>query len=227
MTYSGIIVAGIGTDVGKTVASAVLCEALKADYWKPVASGSDDGPLDDQILAHLIVDGAHRVRPSAYVFSKSLSPHVAAELDGAFIDLNKIELPVTKVPLVVELAGGVAVPLNDSSTNLDLIQKLGLPVVIVSRHYLGSINHTLLTIEALRARGAEIAGVLFNGEELPDTERIITKLGQTTNLGRIPRLTSVTREAIAELVASVPHLRTALLALTTKRQRQPTQAEEI
>lgn len=216
MASRGIVVAGIGTDVGKTVVSAVLCEALRADYWKPVASGSDDGPLDDQILSQLIAHGAERVKPSSYVFSKSLSPHVAAELDGKAIDLDEIELPETEATLVVELAGGVAVPLNDRSTNLDLIEKLGLPVVIVSRHYLGSINHTLLTIEALRSRRAEIAGVFFNGEELPDTERIVTTLGRVRNLGRIPMLASVTGEVIAELAATIPRLEISLLAPTTK-----------
>lgn len=216
MAGRSIVVAGIGTDVGKTVVSAVLCEVLGADYWKPVASGADDGPLDDQLVSQLIANGAERVKPSTYVFSKSLSPHVAAELDGKAIDLHKIELPKTEASLVVELAGGVAVPLNDRATNLDLIQKLGLPVVIVSRHYLGSINHTLLTIEALRSRNVAIAGVFFNGEELPDTERIICTLGRVRNLGRIPILASVTREVIAELAASIPHRETSLLALTTK-----------
>lgn len=227
MASRGIVVAGIGTDVGKTVVSALLCEALRADYWKPVASGSDDGPLDDEALSRLITNGAQRIHPSSYVFAKSLSPHIAAALDGRSIDLSYIRLPKTEAPLVVELAGGVAVPLNDSATNLDLMKDLRLPVVVVSRHYLGSINHTLLTIEALRARSIEIAGVFFNGEELPDTERIITQVGQTRRLGAIPKLPCVTREAIAELAASVPHLQTSLLALPTKKQMQPTPLEGI
>lgn len=197
----GVIVAGIGTDVGKTVASAVLCEALGADYWKPVASGSEAGPTDDEVVALLLRDGRARVHPCTYVFKRPLSPHAAAALEGASISLDRFGLPEVPRPIVVELAGGVLVPLSDEHTNMELIGRLDLPVVVVSQHYLGSINHTLLTLEALRAHGASVMGVIFNGEELPDTERIIARMGAVRVLGRIPRLAAVDAESIAAIAA--------------------------
>ena len=147
----GLIIAGIGTDVGKTVVSAVVCEALNADYWKPLASGLDTAKGDDESVAALIKNGKDRVHPSTYRFKRALSPHIAAALEGETICLERLMLPSSDRPIVVELAGGVLVPLSDDYTNMELIAKLDLPVLVVSRHYLGSINHTLLTIEALRA----------------------------------------------------------------------------
>jgi dethiobiotin synthetase len=198
-----IVVAGIGTDVGKTVASAVICETLGADYWKPVASGTDDGPVDHQIMATLLDNGPARIHEPRYVFGRSLSPHVAAELEGRAIAPDElVSIPQSERPLVIELAGGVLVPLNDTTTNLDLVVKWKVPVIIVSRHYLGSINHTLLTVEILKAKGVKIAGIIFNGEELPDTERIITKMSAVPVLGRIPKLESVTEEAVRSLATA-------------------------
>lgn len=214
--------AGIGTDVGKTVASALICRALAADYWKPVASGSDDNPLDDATIARLLRNPTPHIHPSTYAFTKSLSPHAAAAIDGARIELEKLTLPSSERAIVVELAGGLAVPLNDEATNLDLIEKLSLPVVMVSRHYLGSINHTLLSLEALRARNVEVVGILFNGEELPDTERIITSLGKTPSLGLIPHLKEVNAESITSLLEENTTLRNALAALTTRIGTPPT-----
>jgi dethiobiotin synthetase len=201
---SPIVVAGIGTDVGKTVASALLCRALGADYWKPVASGSEDGPVDHQIMRELLSGSDSVIHEPRYIFKKSLSPHVAAALEGATVEISELaKIPPTKRKLLIELAGGVLVPLNDTHTNLDLLTNWpSSQVAVVSRHYLGSINHTLLTIEALRARKCKVLGVIFNGEELPDTERIITKIGDVQSLGRIPKLNSVTAEVIQELADS-------------------------
>jgi dethiobiotin synthetase len=198
MSSIRLVVAGIGTDVGKTVASAVLCQALGFDYWKPVASGSEDGPVDHQIMHQLLVGCGVEIFPPAMCFRKSLSPHIAAKLDGAEITLDQITEPSTHRGLIIELAGGVAVPLNDRATNLDLLTHWMYPTVVVSRHYLGSINHTLLTLEALKSRGIPVAGVLFNGDELPDTERIITTLGGgVRSLGTIPNLEAVNSQMIA------------------------------
>jgi dethiobiotin synthase len=199
----GIIVAGIGTDVGKTVASAVLCEVLGADYWKPVASGIEAGATDSDVVASLIVDGARRVHSPGCAFKKPLSPHIAAALEGRSVSVDSLTLPDCEQPIVVELAGGVLVPLNDEHTNMELVSRFALPVVVVSRHYLGSINHTLLTLEALRARGAAVMGVVFNGEELPDTERIIERLGQVRVLGRIPTISELSPQAIREAAKGV------------------------
>lgn len=195
----GVVVAGIGTEVGKSVVSAILCEALGARYWKPVASGANDGPSESALVSTLIARGEDRVFPETYLFGASLSPHVAAAMESTTIELERFVLPSCDEPLVVELAGGVFVPLNDRETNIDLLKKLSLPVVVVSRHYLGSINHTLLTLDALRSRGIEVAGVVFNGDELPDTERIITTLSGVRVLGRVPALREVTHDAIQEV----------------------------
>ena len=198
---SGIVVAGIGTDVGKTVASAVLCEVLGARYWKPVASGAADGPAESVTVSGLLSGGSERVFPETYLFQKSLSPHVAAAFEGKEVELDRLIPPSCGEPLVVELAGGIMVPLNDRETNLDLVKRLQLPVVVVSRHYLGSINHTLLTLEVLRAQGVEVRGVIFNGQELPDTERTITSLGNVSVVGTIPHLEKVDGDAV-RMVAS-------------------------
>lgn len=201
MNRQPLVVAGIGTDVGKTVASAVLCRILCADYWKPVASGTDDGPVDHQIMEALIDTRSCQIQSPAYVFGKSLSPHVAAALEGRAIDMQALvdSVPITKNRLVIELAGGVLVPLSDTCTNIDLLEQWLFPTIIVSRHYLGSINHTLLTVEALRSRNVPIAGIIFNGEELPDTERIIQKLSDAPILGRIPLLTAVTASTVQSI----------------------------
>jgi dethiobiotin synthetase len=195
-----LVVAGIGTDVGKTVVSALLCRQHELDYWKPVASGSEDGPVDHEIMRGLLSGLPVKVHEPRYTFKKSLSPHVAAALEGRDIELEElVNVPKTDRGILVELAGGVLVPLNDLQTNLDLVSKWRCAVVVVSRHYLGSINHTLLTLEALRGRGALVLGVVFNGDELPDTERIISKLGRIDILGRVPKLTAVTAATIQEL----------------------------
>ena len=199
----GITVAGIGTDVGKTVASAVMCEVLGADYWKPVASGIEAGATDSDVVASLIVDGARRVHPPGCAFKKPLSPHIAAALEGRSVSVDSLTLPESERPIVVELAGGVLVPLNDEHSNMELVSRFALPVVVVSRHYLGSINHTLLTLEALRARDAAVMGVLFNGEELPDTERIVERMGKVRVLGRIPTIPELSPQAIREAAKGV------------------------
>ncbi len=202
MVERSVIVAGIGTEVGKTVVSSILCEVLNARYWKPVASGSEDGPAESVSVARLIRNGGDRIFGERYLFNKSLSPHVAAAMEGVEVSLDELSPPVCEGPLVVELAGGVMVPLNGSSTNLDLINRLQLPVVVVSRHYLGSINHTLLTLAALRQADIPVQGVIFNGEELPDTERIISTLGRVAVIGRVPTFQEVSQEVISSFAAS-------------------------
>ena len=198
----GVVVAGIGTEVGKSVVSAILCQALGARYWKPVASGIDDGPAESEFVSALIQNGNERVFPETYLFGPSLSPHVAASMEGASIELERFVLPSCEEPLVVELAGGIFVPLNDRETNIDLLKKFSLPVVVVSRHYLGSINHTLLTLDALKSRNILVAGIVFNGEELPDSERVISTMSGARVLGRVPTLRAVTQQTIREVSQS-------------------------
>lgn len=154
------IIAGIGTEIGKTVCSAIVTKALQAAYWKPVQAGNlTDG---DAYWVQQWVPGTS-VFPSTYALTNPLSPHTAAELDGIRIDLDAFSLPATTENLVVELAGGIMVPLNETQTNVDLIVQLGLPVILVSKNYLGSINHTLMTYELLKSRNITMAGIIFNG----------------------------------------------------------------
>jgi dethiobiotin synthetase len=164
------IIAGIGTEIGKTVCSAIITKALRADYWKPIQAGNlTDG---DAYWVQQWVPGTE-IHASTYALQNPLSPHTAAELDGIRIDLNSFHLPKTNENLVVELAGGIMVPLNEKNTNLDLIERLGLPVILVSKNYLGSINHTLMTFEILKSRNIDIAGIVFNGQTNSSGESFI------------------------------------------------------
>ncbi|WP_347067416.1 dethiobiotin synthase [Flavobacterium sp. WV_118_3] len=178
-----LFVTGIGTDVGKTVAATIITEALEADYWKPVQAGDLDYSDSHKIKEKLSNTKTH-IFDNAYALNTPASPHVAAKIDGVVIDLKKIKEPKTKNHLVIEGAGGVLVPLNDSDSIIDLIQP-DYKVIVVSRHYLGSINHTLLTIEVLKARGLAVAGIVFSGKENPDSESIILNRTGVRFLGRI------------------------------------------
>lgn len=176
-------ITGISTDVGKTVVAAVVAEALGADYWKPVQAG-DLHYTDTDKVRSWITAGDDRCHPSAYALNTPMSPHAAADIDGVRIDLKSLERPKTDGPLVVEGAGGLLVPLDQQHTVADLI----LPtdkVIVVSRHYLGSINHTLLTLQALKDRGLNVHGLIYVGDEHPTTEQIIGQMGQVPVIGRM------------------------------------------
>jgi dethiobiotin synthetase len=178
-----IFVTGIGTNVGKTIASAIITEALEADYWKPIQAGDlDQG--DAHQVQKLISNQKTVFHPNIYALNTPASPHYAAQIDGVKIDIEKIIRPRTENNLVIEGAGGLLVPLNDTKTILDLIQPAD-HVVIVSRHYLGSINHTLLTYEVLKQNNINVLGVVFSGDEYPSTESIILQKTNWTMLFRI------------------------------------------
>lgn len=168
-----IFVTGIGTDVGKTIASAILVEHLKADYWKPIQAGDLENTDTDKIK-RFISNEKTVFHPNAYALKTPASPHYAAEIDNVFIDSSKIMAPKTKNHLVIEGAGGLLVPINETETILDLIQTED-HVVVVSRHYLGSINHTLMTHDVLKQKGCQVLGVIFSGDENLSTESIILK----------------------------------------------------
>ncbi len=177
-----LFVTGISTEVGKTVASAIVVESLQADYWKPVQAGDLENS-DSHKVESLISNSKTVIHPNSYALKTPMSPHAAAAIDGIVIDLEKIVPPKTDNHLVVEGAGGLLVPLNDTDTIFDLIQP-DYKVIVVSRHYLGSINHTLLTIEKLQQKNVEI-GIIFSGDEHPTTEEIILRKSKTKYLGRI------------------------------------------
>jgi len=188
-------ITGIGTEVGKTVASAIVTQALKADYWKPVQAGELDSS-DSMKVADLIDNDKSFFHPEAYRLNQPMSPHAAAERDGVKIDVSSIEIPNTDNHLVIEGAGGLLVPLNNKDTILDLIEHLDCEVILVSRHYLGSINHTLMSIELLKQRHIPIKGILFNGNENKDTESIITKMSGIEAIGRIDELEDLNKSCI-------------------------------
>lgn len=178
-----VFITGIGTDVGKTVASAIVVEALEADYWKPIQAGDLNFSDSDKIKSK-ISNSKSQILTNAYALNTPASPHLAAERDGITIDIKKIKEPKTTNHLVIEGAGGVLVPLNEKHTIIDLIQPT-YKVVVVSRHYLGNINHTLLTIEALRSRAISVAGIIFSGDSHAATEQIILSKTGCTMIGRI------------------------------------------
>ncbi len=175
-------ITGISTEVGKTIAAAIVTEALQADYWKPIQSG-DLAYSDTHKVQQLISNTKTVFHPNTYALQTPMSPHAAAEIDGVNIDINNIKTPVTKNHLVIEGAGGLLVPLNDNNTLLDLI-KPNYKVIVVSRHYLGSINHTLLTVNLLKEKGFDVS-LIFSGNEHKTTENIIKKMTKIPVIGRI------------------------------------------
>jgi len=196
----GVFVTGIDTEIGKTVVSALIVEALGADYWKPVQSG-DLHFSDTDKVRQFTSEGRGVFHPEQYRLHTPLSPHASAAIDQVDIELQAFHLPKTDNLLVVEGAGGLMVPLNDKDCIIDLIGQLGLPVVLVSKHYLGSINHTLLSIEALRRRNIPIAALIFNGPATPASEAAIEQFGDLTSLFRLDPLPAINRETIAAAAA--------------------------
>ena len=178
-----LFITGIGTDVGKTIASSIITEALEADYWKPIQAGDLDNS-DSHKVKSFLSNTKTVIHPNSYALNTPASPHFAAEIDKITIDLKKIIEPETANHLVIEGAGGVFVPLNSNDCVIDLIQP-DYKVVVVSRHYLGSINHTLLTIEALQNRKIAVAGIVFSGDENKATESIILSKTGVKCIGRI------------------------------------------
>lgn len=196
-----IVVTGTDTDVGKTVFAAGLTAFLDAIYWKPIQAGLADG-TDRERVAALSGAAPERLWPEAYRLMQPLSPHRAAELDGVVIDPARLSLPQVDRPLVVEGAGGALVPITRSLLFADLFARWQAPVVIVARTALGTINHSLLTIEALRTRGVPVLGVAFVGDANEDSERTICTMGCVRRLGRLAPLP----------VLDAAHLRTAFAA---------------
>jgi dethiobiotin synthetase len=192
-----IFVTGIGTDVGKTVISAILTQALEADYWKPVQAGSLEA-TDTHTVRNLVSNALSFFHPEAYRLQEPMSPHAAARAENLELDLQEITLPETANKMVIEGAGGLMVPLNDKFLVLDLLEKLDCNVVVVSRNYLGSINHTLLTLEVLKHRKIPVAGLVFNGDPNPESEGFILNYSGVSRLFSLPFLPELNAAQIAE-----------------------------
>lgn len=181
------VVTGTDTDIGKTVFAAGLAGALGAHYWKPVQAGVDPEG-DKETVARLGNIPQTHILPEAYRLTTPASPHLAARIDGVEVRLDKLSLPQVDGPLVVEGAGGVLVPVSETLSMADLFAHWQLPVILCARTVLGTINHSLLSIEALRSRGVPLAGIAFIGDSHEENERIIPQLAKVPSLGRLPRL---------------------------------------
>ena len=186
-------VTGIDTDSGKTLVSAILCEALQADYWKPVQAGL---PLDRDTVRGLISDPSIKLHDEQYFLKFPASPHAAAKLEDISIEMDCFTLPTTQKSLIIEGAGGCLVPLNNENFVIELAERFQCQVVLVADLYLGSINHTLLTISELRKRNLDVKGIIFNGERNPASEDIILHHAGMRCLLRIEREKEITREIV-------------------------------
>jgi len=191
-----IVVTGTDTGIGKTVFAAGLAGFLGAKYWKPIRAGLD-GETDSRHVARLGRLSSDRIVPERYSLKTPASPHRAAEIDGVSIDTTSLHVPDTgKFPLVIEGAGGLMVPLSRSQLYVDIFARWQLPVVLCARTALGTINHSLLSIEALRNRGIDILGIAFVGDENVDTENSICRIGQIRRLGRLPWLCPLSADTL-------------------------------
>jgi dethiobiotin synthetase len=205
---NGFFVTGTDTDVGKTVVSAWLLAHLDACYWKPVQAGAEP-ETDSATVRRLAEVSADRILPEAYLLSEPIAPHEAAQRSGIAIDMAKLVPPPCDRPLVIEGAGGLMVPLTDEAYVVDLATELHLPLILVARSSIGTINHTLLSLEAIRRRGLPLAGVVINGPETPHNRAAIERYGQVEVIAEIPWLETVSRST---LLAIQPELDLAKLA---------------
>lgn len=192
-----IIIVGIHTGIGKTICSAIVCQALGYDYWKPVQAGDLDN-TDSIFIKRNVTNENCFVHPEAYKLTIPASPHYAAELDGVEIMPGDIKMPPTNNQLVIETAGGVMSPLSNSFLNIDLAAQLNLPAIIVSNNYLGSINHTLLTVAAMQQRNIPVKGLVFSGKEFASTREFILQYTKLPLLFSIPQLEEISKETIAD-----------------------------
>jgi len=202
-----IFITGIGTDVGKTVVASVLTEALKADYWKPVQTGSFFS-TDTAKVQKWVTNSESKCHPEGYLLKQYMSPHAAAELEGIDIDINKLNMPATtNKTLIMEGAGGLMVPLNRKEFMVDLIKKFDAEVILVIQNYLGSINHSLLSIDVLKGRGMKILGIVFNGAPHQLSEDIIVDYSGLKVLGRINKEKDLNSEVISRYAKEFEYLK--------------------
>jgi dethiobiotin synthetase len=188
-------VTAISTDSGKTVVSAILTNALQADYWKPVQAGTE--LTDSNTIKALLRSNKSIIHEESYLLNLAASPHLSAKVQNTYIDMNAIQLPDTKGnDLIIEGAGGILVPLNETDCVADLIQQLDAEIILISNHYLGSINHTLLTAQELKRRNIYVKGIVFNGSLNEESERIILHKTGYRFLLRILPETVITKETI-------------------------------
>ncbi|MDB3905605.1 dethiobiotin synthase [Crocinitomicaceae bacterium] len=200
---SSIFVTGIGTDVGKTVVSAILCQYFGFDYWKPIQTGKNLG-TDNDSLKSLVSNIDFIAHPESYLLQEPLSPHAAAKFENENINLNQIQLPASDSKFIVEGAGGLLVPINyNNETICDLIIQLKYPVILVVKEYLGNINHTLLSLEYLKQKNIPVFGIVYVGDELPETSQIIEKMTGIKTLFRVPLFSLLNKDTIRKFVEEI------------------------
>jgi dethiobiotin synthetase len=193
--HNTYFITGIGTGIGKTIISAILTEKLQADYWKPIQSGDLD-TSDSLLVKNLVSNPKTVIHPERYRLGQPLSPHLSAHLDGIDIKTSDFDKPATKNHLIIEGAGGVMVPLNDEELILDLIKRLNTKVIVVSQNYLGSINHTLLTLQILQTNQIQVEGIIFNGTPNTESEAYILNYSGISLLGKVPVLDTLDKDNI-------------------------------
>ncbi len=200
---TSIFVTGIGTDVGKTVVSAILCEYFGFDYWKPIQTGKNLG-TDNETLNTLVSNKNFITYPESYLLEEPLSPHAAAKFENENVVLNQIQIPNSNSKLIIEGAGGLLVPINyDNETICDLIIQLKCPVVLVVKEYLGNINHTLLSLEHLKQKKISVFGIVYVGDELPETSKVIEKMTGIKTLFRVPLFSLLNKDTIRKFVQEI------------------------
>ncbi|MCC8425842.1 dethiobiotin synthase [Mucilaginibacter sp. UR6-11] len=197
MHHKPLFITGIGTGIGKTIVSAILVESLKADYWKPIQSGDLENS-DTLKVKELVSNTKSIFHPEAYRLTQPYSPHKSAALDGIRIDPLTIAKPCTDNQLVIEGAGGLMVPLNEDFLMIDLIQQLNTEVVLIVKHYLGSINHTLLSLDALKSRNIPLKAIIFNGDSDEWSESVITGYAKCKTI-IIPAINDINKQNIARI----------------------------
>lgn len=198
---NSIAILGIHTGIGKTIAAAVLAEAMGADYWKPVQAGTEE--QDSETLKQLITDGYKRVHTEAVVLSRPMSPHAAAAIDGVDIDYTKFRWPKTDKILLIETAGGVLSPMSATGTMADFVAHYKMPAILVAQNYLGSINHTLLSIEVIKKRGIHLLGILINGAANEPSETFITQYTKVPIIARIPHFDKPGKDEVRRCASEI------------------------
>ena len=193
----GLIICGTDTDVGKTVVSSLLVQGLNAIYWKPIQSGIEDGSDTDRVRKLLNLS-QERWIPEVYKFQSAVSPHWAAEIDNELINPNLLKLPKIRKPLIIETAGGLMVPLNRNFLQIDQLKSWGLEVLLVARSGLGTLNHTLLSIEALRGRDIKVIGLILNGPLHKDNPKTLEEFGDIPIIAELPILKELNSKVLAE-----------------------------
>jgi dethiobiotin synthetase len=195
-------ITGIGTNVGKTIVSAILTESLQADYWKPIQSGTDEGK-DSDIIRDLFSNSKTIIHPESYLLKQPLSPHFAAKIDGVEIEMKEIRLPITDNNIIIEGAGGIFVPINETQFVIDIAKKIDCEIILVVSNYLGCINHALLSLNYLISNQYKIKAIVFNGNFEIEIKSAITNLYKDLQLIEIPTLEHVTKENIKSVAETI------------------------